>query len=493
MTEEELVEKIKEYYLDQNHTQMETIAYLKITKYRLIQIIKKYGLNKSKELKRERCRKSAVRSEERQKEINEKRKQTCLEKYGVEYNWQSENVKEKIKDTLEEKYGTRNLREIEEINEKRKQTCLEKYGGKTPFHCQEIQDKATQTLIDKYGRRSSTTQLSDKAIEVFSSKENFKKFLLSMTDEERTLYEIEKRLEYSGTLFYKYYHKYNLEYIPYKHNNHSRYEEELCDLLKELNIIFEKGNRKILDGQEIDIYIPSLKIGIEFNGNYWHDDEHTPKNYHQEKSLKAKEKGIFIYHIWEDEWKNFNKKQIIISQLKNLFGKSIRIYARNTEIKEITAKDCHKFLDDNHIQGFRSASYYYGLYYNNELVSCMTFGYNYIGKTKRIELLRFCNKKDITIVGGASKLFKNFTRNHPDVKEIISYCNVAKGRGNLYLNLGMKLERITSPNYRWVSQNLNESLSRYSTQMKDEDDIMRNLGYLKNYDCGNFEFVWKLK
>ena len=37
----------------------------------------------------------------------------------------------------------------------------------------------------------------------------------------------------------------------------------------------------------------------------------------------------------------------------------------------------------------------------------------------------------------------------------------------------------------------NESISRYATQMKDEDVIMKNEGYLKNYDCGNYEFIWK--
>lgn len=490
MKEEELVDRIKEYYLKENHTQTETIKYLQITKYKLNQIIKKYNLNKTSDLRSERCRQSARKTKEEQDKINEKRKQTCLEKYGVEYNWQSEEVKNKIKDTLEEKYGTRILRDIDEINQKRKQTCLEKYGGESPFHNREVQEKATQTLCEHYGRRSSTTQLSEKAIEIFSNKEKFKNFLLSMNDDERTLYEIEKRLEYSGSLFYKYYHLYELEYIPYKHHNHSKYEEEICDLLKDLNIIFEKGNRKILSGQEIDIYIPSLKLGIEFNGNYWHDDEHTHKNYHQEKSLKAREKEVFIYHIWEDEWKDSHKKEIIISQINNLIGKSNKIYARNTELRRIAAKDCHKFLDDNHIQGFRASTYYYGLYYNNELVSCMTFGYNYLGKTKQMELLRFCNKRGITVVGGAAKMFKNFLREHSEINEIISYCNIAKGKGSVYNKLGMKLLKITSPNYRWVSLKTNESINRYSTQIKDENIIMKEKGYVKNYDCGNYVFLW---
>ena len=489
--DEELIDKIREYYLEQNHTQVETLKYFDISKYKLTKIIKENNLYKSSESKKQKCKQGAKRTKEEQERINEKRKQTCLERYGVEYSWQAKEVKDKIGDTLERRYGTRNLREIDEINERRKQTCLERYGGETPFHSQAIQEKVTDTLCEHYGRRSSTTQLSEKAIEVFSSEKNFRDFLLNIPEEKRTLYEIEKRLEYSGSLFYKYYHKYHLETIPYKSSNHSRYEDEICDLLKTMNIDFEKGNRKILQGQEIDIYLPSYKIGIEFNGNYWHDDEHRPKNYHQEKSLKAKEKEIFIYHIWEDEWKNKDKREIIISQLKNLTNQSNRIYARNTEIRQITAKDCHIFLDENHLQGFRAASFYYGLYYKGELVSCMTFGYNFLGRSNVMELLRFCNKKNMTVVGGASKLFKKFLKDNPEINEVISYCNISKGKGNLYYNLGMSFVKITKPNYRWVNLKTNESISRYATQMKDEDVIMKNEGYLKNYDCGNYEFIWK--
>lgn len=492
MTEQELAEKIKHLFIDENNTLKETAEKLHLSLYKIRKIKDKYNIQKDKALFSERCKKSAIRTKEEQEAINEKRKETNIKKYGVEYNWQSEKTKEKIKKTLKERYGTDNLREIDEINERRKRTCMERYGGETPFHSQVIQEKATETLCGHYGRRSSTTRLSPKAIEVFQSKENFRDFLLSIPEDERTLYEIEKRLEYSGCLFYKYYHKYELEDIPYKSNGHSIYEYEIFELITSWGIKVEIGNREILNGLEIDLYLPDHNLGIEFNGNYWHCDIQKPKNYHQEKTIKALQHNIFLYHIWENEWLNENKKQIIISQIRNLVGLSEKIYARKTVLKEILAKDCHKFLDENHLQGFRSSSKYYGLYYNDELVSCMTFGKNFLGKTNDMELLRFCNKKGVTIVGGASKLFKNFLKEHSECNKIISYCNLSKGKGDLYLNLGMKYIKITSPNYFWTS-NSGEILSRYSTQMKNEDIIMKEKGYMKNYDCGNLIFVLERK
>lgn len=478
--DEELINRIREYYLEQEHTREETIKYFNISKHKLGEIIKQNNLYKCKMPKR---------TKEEQEKINEKRRQTCLKKYGVKYTWQAEEIKERIGDTLEKKYGTRNVREIDEVNEQIKQTCLKKYGGETPFHNQEIQEKATATLCEHYGRRSSTTKLSKKAIEVFSSKENFRDFLLSIPYEKRSLYEIEKRLEYSGALFCRYYHKYNLENIPYKNSNHSRYEEEICDLLKTMNIPFEKGNRKILQGQEIDIYLPDYALGIEFNGSYWHDDEHHPKNYHQEKSLKAKEKGIFIYHIWEDEWKN--KKDIIIGQLKELINQSIKIKAQDTEIRQITAQECYSFLNDNWIQGFSFATFYYGLYYKEQLIACMTFEYNSLGKFNSVELLCFCNKKDFIVMDGANKIFEKFLEDNPEINTVISYCDISKTKDDLYYDLKMLPIGTIPPHYRWIDQKTNNFISQYTSQMENENKIMRSKGYVKNYDCGSYKFIWK--
>ena len=38
--DEELIDKIREYYLEQNHTQVETLKYFDISKYKLTKIIK---------------------------------------------------------------------------------------------------------------------------------------------------------------------------------------------------------------------------------------------------------------------------------------------------------------------------------------------------------------------------------------------------------------------------------------------------------------------
>lgn len=59
-------------------------------------------------------------------------------------------------------------------------------------------------------------------------------------------------------------------------------------------------NRGKLGGVELDVLLPELGIAFEFNGDYWHSFK--PEGYHEAKSLKAREKNISVFHIWEKDW-----------------------------------------------------------------------------------------------------------------------------------------------------------------------------------------------
>ena len=96
-----------------------------------------------------------------------------------------------------------------------------------------------------------------------------------------------------------------------------------------------------------------------------------------------------------------------------------------------------EFYDKNHIQGFCAATIHYGLYYKNELVSMMSFGKRSLGRefNKDWELIRYCTKINTLVIGGASKLFKNFIKEY-NPKEIISWSSNDISNGNMYKLLG---------------------------------------------------------
>lgn len=280
----------------------------------------------------------------------------------------------------------------------------------------------------------------------------------------------------------------------------SKAEDEIVDLLSD-NLFVEK-RFKTNDGKEVDVFIPSLNIGIEYNGLRWHSEEFgRGEKYHLDKTLQSEKQGIQLIHIFEDEW--LYKKEIVKSRLLNLVGKiPNKIYARRCEIKEVSSGDSMKFLEQNHIQGSVGSQIKIGLYYNDELVSLMNFSkprINIGGKKEEgtYELIRFSNKLNTTVVGGASKLLKYFERNY-NPKEIISYADRRWSQGNLYTQLGFDFIHFSQPNYFYVKSKRRENRFGYRKSIlvkqgfdknKTEKEIMQERGFNRIYDCGTLKFM----
>jgi hypothetical protein len=273
------------------------------------------------------------------------------------------------------------------------------------------------------------------------------------------------------------------------------------------NFIRKNYSNKIIQsyrkgGYEIDILIPDLNLGIEYNGLWWHSDNYKDKNAHINKWKYFKGEKIKLITIWGDDWKY--KNDLVKSIIKNQLGlNETKIYARKTEIREVDYKTSSIFLEKNHIQGNSQASIRLGLFYNDELVSLMTFGKKRMilkskSKLNQYELLRFCNNQNISVIGGASKLFKHFINNF-NPEEIVSYANLDISNGNLYKTLGFENIQSASINYWWVkdrryhrSNFMKHKLVKEGADAnKTADEIMREKKYFKIYGSGNLKFVWK--
>ena len=287
-------------------------------------------------------------------------------------------------------------------------------------------------------------------------------------------------------------------------NGTSKKEKEVLEFLSNY-VECDNTNREVLNNKELDVYIPSKRVAIEFNGLYWHNSKFKNSNYHLDKLNDCEEKGIKLIQIFEDEWDN--KQEITKSRLLNILNLTKRkIFARKTEIREVNSSLSMKFLRENHIQGELGSSIKLGLFYNNELVSLMTFGSlrKNLGQTKKEgswELLRFCNKLNTTVVGGASKLFKNFIENYSP-KEVITYADRRWSNGEMYKHLGFNFEENTKPSYFYVANKKRENRFKYrkSELIKQgfnknisEKEIMEGRNILRIYDCGTkrFKFINK--
>ena len=275
----------------------------------------------------------------------------------------------------------------------------------------------------------------------------------------------------------------------------SKIEKSLIDAF---DIDFIENDRTILDGKEIDLMYNN--IGIEINGVYWHSTRfNKDKNYHLDKTKLAESKGIQLLHFWDYEIET--KKELVMSMIKSKLNFiETKVYARKCIIKEVSTQDTKQFLNDNHLQGAGAiGKIRFGLYYNDELISIMTFSKPRFNKKYDYELIRFCNKTNTIVVGAASELFKHFRKMFSG--SVISYANRRFSNGNLYETLGFTKIDETKPNYfyefrgKYIYSRTQTQKHKLKKLLDDFDnnltevENMNNNNYYQVFDCGNLVYV----
>ena len=510
--------------------------------------LQKYGVNHPSELK----------------EVQEKFKITCLQKYGSEHPSQSDIIKNKTKNTCLEKYGVEYVIRSDEVQNKIKEACLKKYGTEYAIQSEEIKKKQQETVLKRYGKEciflidGARKVWKDKAIRKYGTPNNTKKYLstcIKKYGQTNTMCVEEFRKKNSQVQRSSYYDRHinnndivlplfskedyvncddikhtkflwkckkcgnEFEYIIDGNWNNlgrcpecyprlggrSKMEQEIFEFVRSIlpeDVEIITNSRNIIPPKELDIYIPSRQLAIEFDGLYWHSvDNGVPWNYHLQKTLACQEKGIKLIHIFEDEW--ILKQNIIKSVIKSKLGIFDKIvYARKCEVASVPNKVVESFINDNHLQGYKPASINIALFYDDEIVSVMTFGHSRYNKKYQYEMYRFCNLLNTKVTGGASKMYKYFL-NRFDPQSIVTYCDRRFSDGKIYKDVLKMNQLLTSePNYFYIHGKdsiIRESRVKYQKHKlqymlqnydpnKTEHQNMSDNDYYRIYDCGNLVF-----
>lgn len=339
-------------------------------------------------------------------------------------------------------------------------------------------------------------------IETLQSKELLSQFIDSL-DYEVTIEALANELNVTKSVVSKTLHSYDIFDKICIVRNKSYMENDLLNYIKSIysgEVI--QSDRDILNGQELDIYIPDKKLAIEFNGTYWHSDFFKDKYYHQKKTLLCQQNGVRLVHIFEYEWCNNNK--IIKKYLKSLISNDKNVkFARELAVAEVSYSEVEKLLNNNHIQGSAKSSINIALYDKSKIVGVMTFCKPRFDNDAEYELLRLCYLYDVNVIGGTEKMFKYFIEQHQPTS-IVSYASLDKFIGSVYLRLGFSAVNISEPDYVWCSRH-NRVLSRYQTKRPKltetdfadlsitEDDDMKELNYYRIYNSGNLKMIWDTK
>lgn len=305
--------------------------------------------------------------------VQKKRAQSCIDKYGTAYPMQLPEIQQKQREVVKQKYGVEYFAQCEEGQQKMRQTCLERYDVEHFSKTDEFKQKCIQTNLKHCGHawfiqtQEARQSLALKQQEMYSNsayltKLHFKKKSMFYDTNVNRLKQ--KRItlatsfdEYTSTSMNRYKcdvcgHEWTSEqtnpqsvYCPKCHaSKESQKEISVYEFVATLSDNVQRNVRSIIGRQELDIFIPSKRVAIEFNGNYWHDIQRRQlsSNYHMEKTRMCLDKNIKLLHIFEYDW---DHKQELCKQWIKRFMDIDIIHVKDCDVATCDVDEANMFID----------------------------------------------------------------------------------------------------------------------------------------------------
>lgn len=277
----------------------------------------------------------------------------------------------------------------------------------------------------------------------------------------------------------------------------SQGQREVAEYIRHLlvGVDIKTNDRTIISPKELDIYVQQKSFAVEYNGLFYHCEDIVPKDHHLKKRSLTSEKGIRLFNIFEDEWKNENKREIIKSMLCERLGINTTIPARKTKVEEVN-KDARKaFFNDNHIDGDVPAVIAFGLYIDDRLVSCMSLRKPLSKKWHgHIEIARAATVKCTRVVGGLGKLMKYVKDWSASMgyEGILTYVDLRYGDGHGYEKVGFQKVNFVK-NFWWtdMTRRFDRSYCTATSGITEKQNAQM-LGLRKIWGWGHSSYILPL-
>lgn len=425
-------------------------------------------------------------------EIKSKMRQTLLEKTGFDNSFcNGTETRKKIDELFQDRYGGHPLNN-QDVRNKIKDTLLERYGSDNINSIPQFRQKSSKT---RSATRKNDIETSENVV-ILSYGDYVHKFMCKKCNNtfEYTINIYKDRKNDICPFCYP-------RVMPLITHAH----EEIAEYLKTLGISkIEMNYRRLIFPLEVDIYLPEHNIAIEYCGLYWHSEIFKDKKYHFNKFMLCSEKNIRLITIFENDWKN--KKEIIKKYLKNiLMNDKPRLGARLTTSDIVDKNVAKKFLNDNHIQG-NAGTHFYGLFYNNELISIASFSKKRViygnSNNSDYELVRYSSI--MSVFGGLSKLIEH-ARRDLGFNTLISFSDLRFFNGSIYNKVGFEDYGVTIGygyfdgktflhRYTCNKSSLLKKAKMKNVQLEDQETektLAQKLGLVKVFDCGQKKFMKK--
>lgn len=290
----------------------------------------------------------------------------------------------------------------------------------------------------------------------------------------------------------------------------SKAEIEISEVIASWGFEVVSNNRSVLgSGTELDIYIPEKKFAIEFNGLYWHSEKFKKRTKHQQKQQACAQVGITLYQVWEDDWKH--RRQIVLRGIAHRLGVvaelrntldipayyTERIGGRRTKIVALDYKQAAAFLDEHHIQGAVTGSYYFGLNDDKSRLRAVLV-IKKTGKPGELSIERYATAG--TVAGGFTKLLRHAEKTLKPCRWV-TFADLSVSDGGLYEKTGFVVDAVLPPDYSYVVQGrrvhkFNYRIARFKKDSQllyqeglSERELAELNGLYRVWDSGKIRYV----
>lgn len=459
-------------------------------------------------------------------EIDEKGKKTRLEKHGDE-NWNNRpmadatkiekyrtpgyNNREKAAATCSDRYGVDNPAKLDSSKAAARETCMDKYGVDNPSKLKETVEKAAATSVGKFGETHyAKTEYARLKTSIRKSSELFNAITTSETNKAKPLFSFGEFRSRSDDTMLKWkcaecgkefdapanfiYARQTGTYARCPHCHpvpeSGSFEQKLVEDYVRSTYCGEitTNNRRIISPLEIDIFLPDAKIGIEFNGLYWHSAIWRSDLRHMaRKSSACSEKGILLFQVMEDEWKNFRKQtEWRIAQALGVRGEQP---GGKLSVTEITDKSFELFMSEhsNDVYAKRGKTKI-GVFAGQDLVlvaSLTVYRENAVLYTVQGACRTNCSDAMRALAEYARAKYKGLT--------VLAKVDNRYPYDKHLFDAGFRFDRITAP-IKWIintrkwkrlpRKSYGKILQAVKKSGKLEIDYLHSSGMTVVYDCG---------
>lgn len=261
------------------------------------------------------------------------------------------------------------------------------------------------------------------------------------------------------------------------------------------------SDKDVISPKELDIWVPSKRFAIEYNGLYWHSSHRQiDPLYHVKKLESCTKNDIRLLSMFEDEWRD--KKDILCSMIRHRLGFPQRIFnARELAVSDVPSMEAKKFFENNHLEGHVAGIKYIGLRnHDGELLACVSLRRPFHSKyTEFLELGRCATSLMTNVRGWLGKLSRAAAQYCKGLghTKMMTYVDQRVGNGDGYALAGWKLmEDGGRPRFWWTDARMRYNRFLYRADASrglSQDEVAREAGVKKIFGCRNSLYFYNVQ